>query len=90
MEKKTRIELKNDVVYIDGVNILEENTKLIEENNFLKKENQDCIDVINTLITVVRTHDFVKLKVRNVEIKELVRKINNNEKYYRKNKKANK
>lgn len=89
-EKKTIIELRNDVVYIDGVNILEENEKLIEENNFLRKENQDYIDVINTLNTVVSMYNFVKLKIKNIEIQELVRKVNNNEKYYRKNNKKNK
>lgn len=89
-EKKTIIELRNDVVYIDGVNILEENAKLIEENNFLRKENQDYIDVINILNTVVSMYDFVKLKIKNIEIQELVRKVNNNEKYYRKNSKKNK
>lgn len=89
-EKKTIIELRNDVVYIDGVNILEENAKLIEENNFLRKENQDYIDVVNILNTVVSMYDFVKLKIKNIEIQELVRKVNNNEKYYRKNSKKNK
>lgn len=89
-EKKTIIELRNDVVYIDGVNILEENAKLIEENNFLRKENQDYIDVVNILNTVVSMYDFVKLKIKNIEIQELVRKVNNNEKYYRKNNKKNK
>lgn len=89
-EKKTIIELRNDVVYIDGVNILEENEELIEENNFLRKENQDYIDVINTLNTVVSMYNFVKLKIKNIEIQELVRKVNNNEKYYRKNNKKNK
>lgn len=89
-EKKTIIELRNDVVYIDGVNILEENAKLIEENSFLRKENQDYIDVINTLNTVVSMYNFVKLKIKNIEIQELVRKVNNNEKYYRKNNKKNK
>ena len=89
-EKKTIIELRNDVVYIDGVNILEENAKLIEENNFLRKENQDYIDVVNALNTVVSIYDFVKLKIKNIEIQELVRKVNNNEKYYRKNNKKNK
>ncbi len=89
-EKKTIIELRNDVVYIDGVNILEENAKLIEENNFLRKENQDYIDVVNVLNTVVSMYDFVKLKIKNIEIQELVRKVNNNEKYYRKNNKKNK
>lgn len=89
-EKKTIIELRNDVVYIDGVNILEENAKLIEENNFLRKENQDYIDVVNALNTVVSMYDFVKLKIKNIKIQELVRKVNNNEKYYRKNNKKNK
>ena len=89
-EKKQIIELRNDVVYIDGVNILEENEELIEENNFLRKENQDYIDVINTLNTVVSMYNFVKLKIKNIEIQELVRKVNNNEKYYRKNNKKNK
>lgn len=89
-EKKTIIELRNDVVYIDGVNILEENAKLIKENNFLRKENQDYIDVINTLNTIVSMYNFVKLKIKNIEIQELVRKVNNNEKYYRKNNKKNK
>ena len=63
-EKKTIIELRNDVVYIDGVNILEENAKLIKENNFLRKENQDYIDVINTLNTIVSMYNFVKKRIK--------------------------
>lgn len=90
MEKKTEIELKNNIIYINGVDILEENERLMEENNFLKKENQNYINILNTLNSIARAYDSVNLKIKSIEIQELVRKVNNNEKYHRKSQKNNK
>lgn len=90
MEKKTEIELKNNIIYINGVDILEENERLMKENIFLKKENQNYIDILNTLNSIARAYDSVNLKINNIEIQELVRKVNNNEKYHRKSQRNNK